>query len=54
MIKFYNNEAKQKSIAVTNAIRRLDNEITQTEAAYKKETVIESNRTIYQNKGQEY
>jgi len=54
MIKFYNNEAKQKSISVTNAIRRLDNEITQTEAAYKKETVIESNRTIYQNKGQEY
>ena len=54
MIKFYNNEAKQKSIAVTNAIRRLDNEITQTEAAYKKEIVIESNRTIYQNKGQEY
>ena len=54
MIKFYNNEAKQKSIAVTNAIRKLDSEILQTEAIYKKESYVDASRTNYQNKGQEY
>ena len=54
MIKFYNNEAKQKSIAVTNAIRKLDSEILQTEAIYKNESYVDASRTNYQNKGQEY
>ncbi len=54
MIKFYNNEAKQKSISVTNAIRKLDSEILQTEAIYKKESYVDASRTNYQNKGQEY
>ena len=53
MIKFYNNEAKQKSIAVTNAIRKLDSEILQTEAIYKNESYVDASRTNYQNKGQE-
>ena len=54
MIKFYNNEAKQKSIAVTNAIRKLDSEILQTEAIYKNESYVDASRTNCQNKGQEY
>ena len=54
MIKFYNNEAKQKSIAVTNAIRKLDSEILQTEAIYKNESYVDASRTNYQNKGQEF
>lgn len=55
IIKFYNNNAKQKSIAVTNAIRKLDTQIVQAEAAYKKEVVIEGkdSRTYYQDRGQE-
>ena len=44
IIKFYNNNAKQKSISVTNAIRKLDTQITQAEADYKKEVVIEGTR----------
>jgi len=50
LIKFYNSEAKQKSITVTNDIRRLDNEITQTEAEFKGEKVIEGTRDIYINR----
>lgn len=53
LIKLYNNSARQKSVAITNAIRVLDNKITQTEAEYKKETVIEGSRTNYSNFGQE-
>lgn len=54
IIKFYNNTAKQKSISVTNSIRKLDNEITQAEAIYKKEAIIEGSRTHYQDRGQDY
>jgi hypothetical protein len=53
IIKFYNETAKQKSIAVTNAIRKLDNQITQSEAEYKKEVIIEGTRTHYRDRGQE-
>lgn len=53
IIKFYNNAAKQKSISVTNAIRKLDTQITQSEAAYKKEVWIEGTRTQYQDRGQD-
>lgn len=53
LIKFYSNEAKQKSISVTNDIRRLDNSISQAEAEFKGETLIEGTRTHYRNKGQE-
>ena len=56
LIKFYNNVAKQKSIAVTNAIRKLDNQIKETEEEYKKKTIIDAtrNQTYYQDKGQDY
>lgn len=53
IIKFYNSHAKQNSITVTNAIRKLDHKITQTEAEYKKAKVIENTRTFYQDYGQE-
>ena len=53
IIKFYNNNAKQKSISVTNAIRKLDTQITQAEADYKKEVVIEGTRDYYRDHGQE-
>ena len=53
IIKFYNSHAKQNSITVTNAIRKLDHKITQTEAEYKKAKVIEGTRTFYQDYGQE-
>ena len=53
IIKFYNNNAKQKSISVTNAIRKLDTQITQAEADYKKEVWIEGTRTQYQDRGQD-
>ena len=55
IIKFYNNNAKQKSISLTNAIRKLDTQIVQAEAAYKKEVVIEGKdtRTYYQDHGQD-
>ena len=53
VIKFYNGQAKQNSITITNSIRKLDHKITQTEAEYKKTKVIEGTRTFYQNYGQE-
>lgn len=53
IIKHFNNNAKQKSMSVTHDIRVLDNKITQTEAEYKKDIVIEGSRTDYWNKGQE-
>lgn len=53
IIKHFNNNAKQKSMSVTHEIRVLDNKITQTEAEYKKDIVIEGSRTDYWNKGQE-
>ena len=53
LIKFYNENADQKSITVTNDIRTLDNSITQTEAEFKGEKVIEGSRTIYRDRGQE-
>lgn len=53
IIKFYNNAAKQKSISVTNAIRKLDTQITQAEADYKKKVIIEGSRTEYRDQGQE-
>ena len=53
LIKFYNENADQKSITVTNDIRKLDNSITQTEAEFKGEKVIEGSRTIYRDRGQE-
>lgn len=53
IIKHFNNNAKQKSMSVTHDIRVLDNKITQTEAEYKKDVVIEGSRTDYWNKGQE-
>ena len=40
IIKHFNNNAKQKSMSVTHAIRVLDNKITQTEAEYKKDVVL--------------
>lgn len=54
VIKFYNSHAKQNSIAITNAIRKLDHKITQTEAEYKKTKVIErTTPTFYEDYGQE-
>lgn len=54
VIKFYNSHAKQNSITIVNAIRKLDNKITQTEAAYKKAKVIDrGTATYYQDYGQE-
>ena len=53
LIKFYNENADQKSITVTNDIRKLDNSITQSEAEFKGEKVIEGSRTIYRDRGQE-
>ena len=53
IIKFYNNNAKQKSISVTNAIRKLDTQITQAEAEYKKEVVIDGTRDYYRDHGHE-
>jgi hypothetical protein len=53
LIKFYNENADQKSITVTNDIRKLDNSITQTEAEFKGQKVIEGNRTLYRDRGQE-
>lgn len=53
IITFYNNSAKQKSIAVTNAIRSLEHKILQTEAEYKKQVVINHTMDNYVNRGQE-
>lgn len=53
LIKFYNSNATQKSISITNAIRTLENKIIQTEAEYKNEVVIRSERDDYQDKGQD-
>lgn len=53
IIAFYNNSAKQKSIAVTNSIRSLEHKILQTEAEYKKQVVINHTMDNYVNKGQE-
>lgn len=53
LIKFYNDNSKQVSITVTNDIRKLDNSITQAEAEFKGETVIEGSRRHYIDKGQD-
>ena len=53
MIKFYNNEAKQKSIAVTNAIRKLDRLIIDAEREYKGVKGVDTNTTEYSGWGQE-
>ncbi len=53
IIKSLNDQAKQKSTSVTHEIRVLDNKITQTEAEYKGEKVIEATRTEYSTWGQE-
>ena len=53
LIKFYNDNADQKSITVTNEIRKLEHAITQTEAEFKGQKVIEGSRSYYSDHGQE-
>lgn len=53
LIKLYNNSAKQKSISVTNSLRSLENKIIQTEAEYKKEVVIGTDKDTYEYKDDE-
>lgn len=54
LIKFYNNNADQKSISVTNAIVTLDRKIVDVEAAYKEEKVIHlGGREYYSGRGQD-
>lgn len=55
IISFYNDNAYTKSISVTSGIRKLRNEIIQTEAEYKNTVVIQTEKKhSYENKGQEY
>lgn len=54
LIKFYNNNAKQKSIAITNAIIVLDRKIVDVEATYKEKAVVNvGSSEFYSGRGQE-